>query len=158
MARTAVRLASGLAFGAVLLASVPAVYAQDTEKAAKPVTCIMANAIDRKSAVDNKTIVFFLKGDRYYRNDMPAACASLSKGETDLVYHYNTQSAKLTRLCNYDSITVENVPGVGCPLGRFTPISGEEASQLTGLPVAASKATEESATAGDKKSRRERDK
>ena len=133
MARTNRLLALGFAFGAVLLVSVPGTPRADEkpkELDRSPVACVMANFISRKLAIDNRTIVFYMKGNRFFRVDLPAVCPTLAPGDTELELHYNTQSAKLTRLCNYDSFTVEHKAGAGCPLGRFNPITPAEAAAL----------------------------
>jgi hypothetical protein len=142
MARTDVRLASGLVLSVLLLAKVPAVHAQGKEKELdrKPTSCVLANAINRHRAADDKTIVFFMKGDKFFRNDLPKACPSLSPGETQIIYHYNTQSTKLTRLCASDTIT-SGTSQTRCPLGKFTPLTEEEAAQLTGTAGAAGAAS-----------------
>jgi hypothetical protein len=99
-------------------------------KAAKPVACVMANMIERKYALDSKTVLFFLRGKKAYRVDMPGSCATLAAGDTELELHYDTGSQKLTRLCEYDSFSVEHKPGLNCPLGKFNPVPYEEAMKL----------------------------
>ena len=99
-------------------------------KEAKPVACIMANMIERKYAVDNKTVLFFMRGKKAFRSDLAAACSTLAPGDTELELHYDTQSQKLTRVCDYDGFSVEHKPGLNCPLGRFTPVPYEEAMKL----------------------------
>jgi hypothetical protein len=99
-------------------------------KAAKPVACVMVNMVERKYAVDNRTVLFFLRGKKAYRVDLAGSCSTLAPGDTELELHYDTQSQKLTRLCEYDSFSVEHKPGLNCPLGKFNPIPYEEAMQL----------------------------
>jgi len=133
MVRTNRVLALGFAFGAAFLASVPGTPRADEkpkELDRSPVACIMANFISRKVAIDNRTVVFYMKGNKFFRVDLPAVCPTLAPGDTELELHYNTQSVKLTRLCNYDSFTVEHKAGAGCSLARFNPITAEEAAAL----------------------------
>jgi len=133
MARTNRLLALGFAFGAVLLASVPGTPRADEktkELDRSPVACVMANLISRKLAIDSKTVVFYMKGNKFFRVDLPAVCPTLAPGDTELNLHYNTQSVKLTRLCNYDSFNVDFKAGAACPLGRFNPITAAEAAAL----------------------------
>ena len=47
---------------------------------------------------------------------------------------------KLTRLCNYDGITVQHANQITCAIGKFTPITAEEASTLLGHPIGAADA------------------
>jgi hypothetical protein len=82
--------------------------------------------------------VFFMKGNTYYVNDLDTSCQVLTKGETRLVFHSrNSGSAKLARLCQTDSFTVERqISRIGCGVGQFTPITAEEATNLTGVAAA----------------------
>ena len=133
MARTNRLLALGFAFGMVLPASVLGTLRADekpTELDRSPVACVMANLISRKLAIDDRTVLFYMKGNKFFRVDLPAVCPTLAPGDTELELHYNTQSVKLTRLCNYDSFTVEHKAGAGCPLGKCNPITAAEVAAL----------------------------
>ncbi len=67
-----------------------------------------------------------------------SACPALTKGDTRLVFNYQTRSAKITRLCDTDGFTLERQTSrIGCSLGKFIPITAEEAAALTAQPVAA---------------------
>jgi len=139
----------------VLLASALGMYARaDKEPDPKPISCIMVNSIERDEAANERTVVFFMRGKSkmIYRNDMRSTCAFLKRGETDLDYHYNSQSVKLTRLCDYDGITVHNATQITCALGQFTPITSDAASALLGHPVGTDDAAAQPAakkTSGD---------
>jgi len=124
-----------LAFGVLLSGALYADDAKDIDRT--PKSCIMVNSVARHEAANERTIVFFMRGSnkQIFRNDMPAACAFMKHGDTDLDYHYNTVSAKITRLCDYDGITVHNANQITCPLGKFTPITADEASTLLGRPI-----------------------
>ena len=96
------------------------------------------NRVARNTAVNDRQVVFFMRGNTYYRNDLDATCQALKPGEGRLVFHYRTRSAKITRLCDTDSFTIERqLSPVGCGLGKFNPITAEEVAALTGKPVAA---------------------
>lgn len=149
-----------LVFGVLLsVGAVRADEAKDIDRT--PKSCLLVNSIERNEAANERTILFFMRGKnkQIYRNDMPASCAFLKKNESDLDYHYNTQSVKLTRLCDYDGVTVHNANQITCALGKFTPITAEEASSLLGRPVGANdptttqppKSTSNSATGQPKK-------
>jgi hypothetical protein len=127
-----------VACGAALLASVAVTRApaDEKEKAAKdidrtPVDCVPLSSISRKTAIDNKTILFSLKGNKFARVDLPGACASLTPGQTQLIFITQDASAgKLAKLCSHDSFGVEHRPGSGCGLAKFNPITADEATQL----------------------------
>ncbi len=128
-----------------------------------PEDCVVMNRIARNIAANDRQVVFFMRGNRYYLNVLDASCQSLSAGETRLVFHAkNTGSAKLARLCNTDSFTVDRQTSrIGCSLGTFNPITAEEAAALTGQPLPAASATSSSSSASDERggrsSRRNRD-
>lgn len=127
-----------------------------------PEDCVLLNRVARNVAANNHQVVFFMKGNTYYRNDLDAACQALSAGDSRLVFHYRTRSAKITRLCDYDAFTVERQTSrIGCGLGQFHPITAEEAGALTGRPVATSSASssgsDERSDQSARSSRRDRD-
>ncbi len=141
-----------LVIGAVLLAAMAGTRAQAQEaqqaqgaappaQAAEqidrtPADCVVANRIARNVAVNDRQVVFFMRGDTYYRNDLDAACQTLTAGEDRLTLRFrNTGSAKMARVCHTDAFTVERQNPVGCGLGKFVPITAEEAATLTGRPV-----------------------
>lgn len=140
MARTIRVRSSALVLAASVTAVGTVTEAEELDRT--PTRCVMANRINRDVAVNTRTILFFMDGNRIYRNDLPSDCATLAPGETEIVYHYRTQSVKLTRFCDYDSITVENKPGLHCAIGSFHPITAAEADALVGTPSNAVDATE----------------
>jgi hypothetical protein len=117
-----------------------------------PVDCVLLNRIARKVGVNDRQVVFFMRGNSYYLNVLDSSCPSLTPGETRLVFHArNNGSARIARLCNTDSFTVERQTSrVGCGFGQFTPITGQ--------PVAAPEETgSDGGERGDRSSRRNRD-
>jgi hypothetical protein len=72
-----------------------------------------------------------MRGDDVYRNELPNACPSLDFDERFM------DRVTLNRLCDVDVITVIDDAGFGftagasCGLGKFRPISEEEAQDLT---------------------------
>lgn len=101
-----------------------------------PEDCVLMNRVARNVAASNAQVVFFMRGNTYYLNVLDGACQALTKGETQLEFIYQTRSARVTRLCDTDSFTVyQQTSRIGCALGPFIPITAEEASALTGLPI-----------------------
>jgi hypothetical protein len=139
MTRVNRRRSTALVFGVLFSAAagVRADDAKDIDRTPKP--CIMVNSIERDEAASDRTVLFFMRGKdkQIFRNDLPNSCAFLKRGETELEYHYNTQSVKLTRLCNYDGITVQHANQITCAIGKFTPVTADEAATLLGHPVGA---------------------
>jgi hypothetical protein len=141
--------ASGLGFAAVLVAAcfadTPARAQQDQEELDRtPVNCLTVGRIDRDMAINDRIILFYVKGGSVYRNDLPGSCTILQLGETRLTYLYRTQTARLTQVCDVDMITIDTPEHRrnACELGKFTPITPEEAElyrsgQLTAAPTAA---------------------
>ena len=134
------RLQSSALVSLVALSSVVGTAAQAQEELDRtPRNCVVENQIERDRAVNDRTILFFMKGNKVFRNDIPQSCPVLEAGETRLVYRYRTQSqsVKLTRLCDTDSFTVERKGTVSCRFGQFVPITPAEADVLVGKPAAA---------------------
>jgi hypothetical protein len=169
MTRTT-HLRFALVFGGALAVLVGGARAQDGAAASAaataeeqldrtPADCIVLNRIARKVGVNDRQVVFFMRGNTYYLNVLDNSCQALTKGETRLVFHAkNTGSARLARLCNTDSFTVERQTSrIGCGLGDFTPITAAEAAALTGEPVAEAEAGGPGGDEGGQRSRRNRD-
>ena len=107
-----------------------------------PTKCVLMNRVSKNVAASNSQVVFYIKGGTYYINVLDTACQALTKGETDLIFQYRAQSAKMTRLCDTDGFTVERQTSrIGCALGAFIPITAEEAAALTAKSAAAPAAT-----------------
>ena len=90
--------------------------------AGKPVSCVQLTNIRETRVRDDRTIDFYMNGNKVYRNRLPHSCPSLGFEEKFL---YKTS---LSQLCNVDIITVLTGPGVSrgasCGLGEFQPITG----------------------------------
>ncbi len=95
--------------------------------------CINLNRIDRTEVVNDRTIVFYLRGGEIYVNRLPHRCPGLRSRDT-FMYKNTTNS-----LCNVDTIRVMDSiggslrPGVGCGLGQFHPVSEITVEQLKAL-------------------------
>ncbi|CAA0093575.1 Uncharacterised protein [Zhongshania aliphaticivorans] len=93
----------------------------------EPQRCVSLQRIDRMDVVDNRSILFYMRGKQIFLNDLPYPCHGLSRHKTVM---YRTS---LNDLCNVDIITVLNsvgsgfLPGQSCGLGQFYPISKENA-------------------------------
>lgn len=134
------------AFIAGLLASLLALpaFAQDGEETAaaaddfnrEPVDCVTASRIERTQVIDERTILFYMRGGEIYRNQLSVNCRPLLR-EKSFSYDLRTN-----RLCDIDVITViEHMgstlrEGVSCGLGKFYPVTEEEAIFLSSDPDA----------------------
>jgi hypothetical protein len=132
-----------------------AVQAQEGEELDRtPTNCLTVGRIDRDVAINDRIILFYVKGGAVYRNDLQGSCTILQLGETRLTYLYRTQTARLTQLCDVDMITIDTPEHRrnACELGKFTPITAEEAElyrsgQIAAVPSPAP-AAESQAAAG----------
>lgn len=112
------RLAS-IMVAATCLTALPA-YADQAGR--KPVRCVSLSQIDSTEVVDDKTILFRMRGGQYYRNSLPYRCPSL-KFEKSFLY-----KTSISQLCNVDIIYVleryggNYQQGAGCGLGMFEPV------------------------------------
>lgn len=89
--------------------------------------CVSVTKIRRTHVVDDRTVLFYMRGKKAYLNILPRACNGLAREQS---FSYRTFSR---RLCNVDSIQVlqqGNFQGTSCALGAFIPISREEANAL----------------------------
>ncbi len=108
-------------------------YAQDMAMADRETDaehCVSLNLIDRTDVIDDRNILFYMRGDRVYRNILPHRCPGLAFEEK---FMYRTS---LGQLCDVDIITVLDDIGFGlrmgasCGLGMFYPITEQEAEDL----------------------------
>lgn len=96
--------------------------------------CIDTRRISTTTVVDDQTIIFYMRGGENYVNELPRKCPSLARERR---FSYRTS---ISRLCDIDTITVLYSmgrglePGPSCGLGRFYPISDEEAKALRAGP------------------------
>src|SRR5687768_6300081 len=91
-----------------------------------PTDCVLMNRVSRNVGINDRQVVFFMRGNTYYLNNLDGACVALTKGADSLVFAYRTRSAKITRLCDTDTFTVERQTSrIGCGLGQFIPITAE---------------------------------
>jgi hypothetical protein len=88
----------------------------------KPVSCVQLNHIRETRVRDDKTIDFYMQGQKVYRNRLPHSCPQLGFEEK---FSYKTS---LSQLCSTDIITVLTSPGLStaasCGLGEFQPVTG----------------------------------
>jgi hypothetical protein len=90
-----------------------------------PVTCIIVSRVDYTKIVDEQTVLFYLPGDRVFRNRLHNGCPSLDRDDT---IGYGVTPSRLARLCAGDLINTEE--GVGCRVGPFEPITADEAKEI----------------------------
>lgn len=96
----------------------------------EPKDCVNLRDIDRTRIVNNQQILFYLRRNRVYLNQLPHKCGGLRRNDT---LSYKTS---LNRLCRLDSITVLNQSGFGftrgptCGLGYFQEIDEATADFL----------------------------
>jgi len=115
--------------------------------------CINVRSVRSTEVVDQRTILFHMRGGRIFANHLSWDCPTLAR-EKRFSYSLST-----SRLCNVDVVTV--IEGYGrsirsgapCGLGMFYPITEEEADILSGdiesrrnPPISESDPTDESET------------
>ena len=98
--------------------------------------CIDTRRISRTEIVDAENILFYMRGGAIYRNTLSHKCTALAREKR---FSYKTS---MSRLCDVDVITVLYSMGSGltsgpsCGLGKFYPVSKEEAEALRQGPDA----------------------
>lgn len=92
--------------------------------------CVRIQSIDEIDIVNSGTLIFRMRGDEVYRNDLPHECPGLRQGDT-LMYR-----SSVGQLCSVDIITVLEdwgfgfSPGASCGLGMFEPITEQIADEM----------------------------
>ncbi len=99
------------------------------------VKCVQIRSIGTTDIIDDRTIVFHMRGRDVYLNRLPNRCPGLKIADA---FGYETS---LSVLCNVDIIRVlRNFggrfhSGAGCGLGMFEPTTKEEIALLKERPV-----------------------
>lgn len=111
-------------------------YAEDEDdelyEDVKPEQCLSVRRIKKTEILDDRTIFFYMSGNKIYRNHLPRKCFGLKRSDS---FSYKLHTS---RLCAIDSIKVVDRiggdirSGASCGLGKFYPISEEEVAFLKG--------------------------
>lgn len=125
------RTAIATAATALVLASLgaPSALSAD-EHMQKAEHCISLSRIESSDVIDDKRILFEMRGGDYYLNELPHRCPGLGFEDA---FMYRTS---IGQLCDMDIVTVLINAGFGlqsgasCGLGMFRPISEQEAGML----------------------------
>ena len=124
---------SGLAaaFGLLILAPATSAFAEDDGDVGEGgERCIDTRRISDTQIIDQQNILFRMRDHTIYHNELPHRCPGLRRGKA---FSYRTT---ISRLCSNDSITLLDTFGMGmtrgpsCGLGKFRPVSKEEAEAL----------------------------
>lgn len=86
-------------------------------------SCVVTRAINSTDIIDDRTIIFEMRGGEYYLNNLAYECRGLRFARG---FSYSVSTG---RLCSVDTITVLR-RGNSCGLGTFYPITEEEAELL----------------------------
>lgn len=110
---------------------VPAAWSQDAAGEAR--RCLPLLRIDRTEIIDDQTIVFHMKGDDIFVNELDRPCNRL---EREGRFTYRTSTGQL---CSTDRISVLENAGLGglqegfsCGLGSFRPVDEAFVEMLKG--------------------------
>jgi Family of unknown function (DUF6491) len=111
--------------------------AQDEFLDRSPEDCISVNRIRNTEVLDDRTILFYMRGSRVYRNFLRDNCPNLGRSKRFLL------ESRTGRLCESDLITVLEQfssrldPGFTCRIGAFHPVTKAEAELMELDPDAA---------------------
>ena len=101
-------------------------------------SCITLRSLRRTEIIDDRNILFRMRGRKIYHNILPSQCGGLEREDR---FSYNSN---LGRLCGGDMIrvlysdsfsTIGVREGVGCRLGAFHLITAEDAEALKEAPL-----------------------
>lgn len=100
----------------------------DAEAFSDAELCISLTRLDRTDIIDDRNILFHMRGDEIYLNQLPHRCSGLRMADG---FSYRRT---ISRLCKIDLITP--LPrggfggGISCGLGTFRLITAEEAMAM----------------------------
>src|SRR5262245_43557193 len=96
-----------------------------------PVRCVPLGGIKKTHALDDRTILFNVRG-KFYRNYLQATCRDLAFH--DRITYAKPSGSSLEQICGGTLILVVDrqlkTDGAPCRLGQFYPITKEEADAL----------------------------
>jgi hypothetical protein len=96
----------------------------------KAKSCIRVRSLRSTKVVDDLNIIFYMVGSTTYHNILPRQCHGLARQDR---FSYESRSGNL---CDLDTIRILYQAGTGmqegnaCRLGKFHPISREDADAL----------------------------
>lgn len=107
--------------------------ADQAEETADPVVetvdCISLNWLDRTDIIDDRNVLFYMRGDQIYLNQLPHRCSGLRVADK---FSYRPT---INRLCSIDTITplrdsgpggLGMTGGIACKLGPFKSITEDD--------------------------------
>lgn len=107
-----------------------ALYGARAQSGSSEVDCIPLDRVDRTEVLDDRSIVFHMRGRDAYLNQLERECPGLDREKR---FMYEVRNAQL---CNVDTISVLENWGVGvargftCQLGPFQRVSEDEVADL----------------------------
>lgn len=119
--------------GVLAALAVPHASAQDGDDdpiGRAPERCITLNRVDRTEVIDDRTLIFHMRGGDIFLNHLARECPGLKREER---FMYSPTG---NRLCDVDTVTVLEQWGFGltrgftCSLGEFHPISDTDLEDL----------------------------
>ena len=100
----------------------------DANEFGEPQQCISLTHLDRTDIVDDRNILFYIRGNDIYLNQLPHRCSGLRMADG---FSYRRT---INRLCRIDLITPIRSGGMGggisCGLGTFRLITEDEVLML----------------------------
>ena len=127
--RRAAALCIALGFAGLGASSVAA----DENDASVAQPCVRHSNLKRTKILDDRNILFVMRNGEIYHNPLPHECPSVRRNS---LLNYQIANGQL---CEGSTFTVlwqvgtNWVPAFVCPLGKFVPISEDEAQDLTAL-------------------------
>jgi hypothetical protein len=139
MARNNRRWWIAIAFGAVLSTIVTSVRSQQDEKPfdRTPKECVARTAIHHMHAVNDRTVLFHMRGKKTYLNYLPRVCTDLARYDR-IQYDLHGASLYLAQVCERDAFVVLDgdldSTRNSCRFGQFLPVTDEEVALLLRKP------------------------
>lgn len=102
----------------------------DEAEYGKPRRCLSTGLYTQVDIVDDQRLIFRGRGDKAWLNQLRTRCVGLRRNDTLLF------ELRDNRVCDLDSVSVVDRflfwrrTGTRCALGKFEPISAEQAAQV----------------------------
>lgn len=94
--------------------------------------CISLRRLDRTEVLSNQSIVFHMRGDKTFINNLRFRCPGLSARDAVMFDSRGSQLCNLDQVTVLDSLGGRFVRGARCGLGHFFPIDDEQLSLIKG--------------------------
>jgi hypothetical protein len=115
---------------AIACLAAPAAAEDDVIENYESERCVRVSAINSTRVVNDGNVLFYMRGRKVYLNTLRAQCIGLAREKRFSYRVYTGQLCERDRISVLQDATFGIQQGRSCALGRFHPISREDAEAL----------------------------